>query len=355
MNIQRPLLCSALLAPLVAFAMPADKVSFHPEEGLSLTKSIQSNTQMALDDMTMTMNGQPMPMDLEMEMDMSMNMSVEVTDEYVSTSDGRPAKLKRTFDALGSTGSFAIEMAMMPGGGDERSIDATSELEGKTVVFTWNEEEGEYETSFAEDEGDEELLEGLEQDLDFLELLPSEEVAEGDTWNVDVKELTTILVPGGDLKLEPEDMDDEMSSFPGMDQFGANSADWFGDMLEGEATCEYKGTREVDGVTVGVIALVVNISSTNDMSEMVGDAMGAMPEDGPEVDVEYMDIELEMEAEGLLYWNLAGGHAQSFELNGSVLVIMDMGMNMTMGDNEMSMEQTMEMSGSWELNATFGG
>ena len=341
------LLLSALFVPaLFAFGPRSDQVTFQPEEGLSVTRAFTSETQISLDDFSMSMNGQPFPMEMEMEMDMTMNLGIEVTDEFVAMSDGKPVKLRRGYDTIGSNGTFAMEMAMMPGGGDEKTIAASSELEGKTVLFTWNEDDGAYDVAYDESEGDEELLEDLEEDMDLRVLLPEGEVAEGDTWEIDVKGLASMLMPGGDVKLVPDDMEEEMDMMPGMDKFG-DWSDMLGDLLEGNASGEYKGTTEVDGVKVGVIAISISISSSNDMTEKIEEVMDEMPDGVEDMSINHVDIELEMEGEGTLHWDLEGGLAHSFEISGTMNTIMDMGMSVSAGDQNMDIEQTMEMSGDF--------
>ncbi len=348
-NTPTPLLSAAALPVLLAFALPGgETVAFSPSEGHSVTRTWTTTTQFSLDDMEMSMNGQPMPMEMEMEMDMSMDMTVEVSDEYVSMMDGQPATLRRSYDTLDSSGTFAMEMELMPGGGDEMTIDSSSELEGKTVLFTWNEEDGSYDVAFDESEGDEELLEGLEEDMDLRSLLPEGEVAEGDSWDIDVKNLTAVLAPGGDMALIPE-MDEETSGLmPGMDNMGRGMNEMLGDMLEGDASATFNGFQEVDGTRVAVIAITISIESSNDMTDTVADAMGDMPDEMPEFEIDYMDVEIEIESEGTLYWDVEAGHAHSYELAGSMGFITDMGISLAMGDQEMEIEQSFEMSGTFE-------
>jgi len=345
----RTLLYSATVLPaaLSLLAAPAGEITFSPAEGQSITRTWNAGSQFSLDDMEMSMNGQPMPMDMEMEMDMDMKMSFEVTDKFVSMMDGQPKELHRTFDVLDSGGSFSVEAELMPGGGEEKTIEASSELEGKTVAFKWNEENGEYDVEYFESEGEDELLEGLTEDMDFRALLPPGEVAEGESWDIDVKKLTTILAPGGDMGLVPELDEEEMGMMPGMQDFGRGMNDMLGDLLEGEANGTFKGYQEVDGTRVAVIALTISIESSNDMTEKVAEAMGKLPIEA-EVEIDYMDIEVTIEGEGTLYWNVEAGHAHSYDLSGSMGFITDMGMTMTMGDQNMEMEQTFEMSGTFE-------
>lgn len=345
----RTLLTTLLAAPvLLALTLPVDDVTFAPEAGSSVTRTYTSNNQFSLDEMEMSMNGQPMPMDLEMSMDMSMDMSIEVTDTFVAVGAGRPDQLQRSYDALGAEAHFSMEMAMMPDGGQDRDISSSSELEGKTVLFSWNEEDGEFGVAYHESEGDEDLLETLTEDMDFRALLPVGGVSAGDTWEIDPKDLISVLFPGGDTGLRPDDDGGAEEMMPGMDGMGANMGEMLGDLLEGEASAEYIGTEEVDGVTVAVISFTLSISSSNDMTEMVEDNMAELPDGSPEISINYVDVEIEMEGTGTLQWNLAANRAHSFEAQGSMNTLMDMGMGVSMGDNEMEMEQSMEMSGTFD-------
>ena len=350
MNQLRTTILAAVAAPaLLAGGLSTADIVFSPAEGHSVTRTWTNTAQFALDDLQMSMNGQPLPMEIEMEMDMENSTEVEVTDQYVAMADGRPGQLKRTFDSLATTGSFSMEMEMMPGGGQSQDITASSELEGKTVMFTWDEDSGEYDVAFHESEGDDELLEGLEEDMDLRALLPSGSVSEGDTWDIDVKELTSVMAPGGNMALVP-DMDGAEMGMPGMNSMGGSMSDMIGDSFEGSATGTYKGTQDIDGVTVAVIALEFDVESSNDMTEMVLEQMDEMPEEmqGMEMDIEYMDVEMDIEAEGILYWDISANHAHSMTVSGNIGMVMDMSMSMAQGGQEMQMEQTFEMSGSFE-------
>jgi hypothetical protein len=187
--------------------------------------------------------------------------------------------------------------------------------------------------------------------MDLRALLPTGEVEVDESWEIDVKSLTAVLAPGGDLALVPE-LDEEMDMMPGMQDMGRGMHDMLGDMLEGTATGTFKGFEEVDGVRVAVIAIEIEIRSSNDMTEKVMEAMDEMPEEMGEFSIEFMDVEVEIQGEGTLQWDVEGGHAQSFELSGSMGFITDMGMTVTMGDSPVEIEQTMDMSGSFANSMT---
>lgn len=355
---KQQVLLAAVAAPvLLAFTLPKTKLSFAPAEGTSLTKVFTNETELTLEDMSMSMNGEEMPFQMEMDMTVTSVASTTVTDEYVSMRDGAPGKLKRTYDGLEATTSMSMEMDMM---GESQSMDsdadASSDLEGKTVVFAWSDDESEFKASFPEDtEGDEELLENLAENMDLRDLLPSGDVSEGDEWEIDVKALDSVLAPGGDMKLVPEEMDDEMKSMMGpMGSDGMGSLqDWVSDEIEGTATGKFTGMRDVDGTSMAVITINIDINTAVDLTDLVAESMedADMPME-IEMEIDHLDLEFELEAEGTLLWNVKGGHFHSLELSGETNLLVDTGMAMNAGGEEMTIENSVEMSGTMTLGAT---
>lgn len=333
---------------LLALALPGDQVGYHPAEGLSLTRTYTSKTELTLDDMEISQNGQPVQMPMEIDMDMSMSQKTVVTDKYGAFGEARPKKLTRSFDELAQQSDFSMRMQGGPGGDQDKSVESASDLQGKTVVFTWDEDSGAYKAAFSTDEGDAKLLEGLEEDMDLEALLPVKEVAEGDTWDLDVKKLRPLLAYGGNLHLKPTDEEGASSAMPGMDSMGDFSS-VFGDMLEGEASAEYRGSRDVDGTKCAVIHLTLDVSASADISDKVRDAMENLPNDQVRsLEIEHMDLELEMKGEGDLYWDLEAGVPHSLELTGTTNMTMDMAMNIDIGGGSpLSMEQNLQLSGSF--------
>ncbi len=348
MNKQAILCLTAALCPaLLALGLPGDKVEFRAAEGLSLRRDFTSVTHLTLDDMEITQNGQPLPMEIQMDMQMDMRMTLGITDLYGAIGSGRPARLVRSFDELGQQSQFSIKSDQIPGGNQDKSIGAESELEGKKVGFAWDEESSAYKTSFEGGEGDEDLLEELEEDMDMRFLLPGKEVAEGDSWELDVKKLRLLLSPGGNLKFKPSDEDmGDMSGMQGMDSMSDFSG-MFDDLVQGTATAEYRGQREIDGVDCGVIVLKLDVSASADLTEQVGEMAQKLPEGMGEMEIERMDLEVEVEGEGTVYWDLAAGVPHSYELPGKLGMTMDMGFAISMGEQSMKIEQHLELSGSF--------
>ena len=351
MNHRRTPLLPFVLAPaFLAFVSRGENPSFGPEEGTSVTKRIEQSTNITLDDMLMSMNGQEMDAaSMGMEMESTSTLTVVVTDTYTSVGSGRPTKLVRTFDELGSNTSISTQTPMGP---QDMDLDGASELQGLSVVFEWDDEAGDYAVSFADGvEGDDELLVDLAEELDLRQLLPTSEVSEGDTWEVEPDALRQLFAPGGALKIEPEDMD-EMMGMGGPPP----SADQMIGEIEGEVTATFNGTRDEDGVNVAVIALKVDVSSANDLTEMMSEMMAEAELPGgmeAEMEVNSYDVEFAFEGEGELLWNMSAGLAHSMALTGEVSNTMDMDMNMNMAGNEMAMENSTTLSGNQEVRLTF--
>jgi len=333
---------------------PETRIEFKVEDGATNTKTFKTSIELNLDDLSMTMNGQESPMPMEIDMSNTTEFSVVVEDEYVSVSDGRPAELKRAYDTISSHTEVKVEMDMMgTTTTQDMPISAGSELEGMTVRFKWNEDEKRYDATFAEEKGEEELLEDLFEDMDFRALLPSGAVSPDDEWSIEASKLASVLAPGGNLKLVPEDLDAE--TMMGMNPNQGSMSDWFGESLEGEVVATFKGTRKGDdGTELGVIELRIDISNAVDLTEMVSEMMenAELPPEAGDMEIDHMDIEVSLEAEGTLLWNLAAGRAESFELSGDFSMLMNMGMSISSQGMDMEIETSIEMSGSMNSTAT---
>ncbi|MGB0333376.1 MAG: hypothetical protein ACPGPE_16315, partial [Planctomycetota bacterium] len=105
---------------------------------------------------------------------------------------------------------------------------------------------------------------------------------------------------------------------------------FFEDVVEGSATGKFVEMRDVDGTSVAVIELEMEVSASADMSDMAAEAMGGeeLPAD---MSIDRMDLTLAFEGTGELLWNVAAGHAHSFSLQADLEIGMDMAMGMDMG------------------------
>jgi hypothetical protein len=300
-------------APLaLALAPLADEVSYHPKEGTALTREVRRSYELKLEEISVEVNGQPM--EVEGEMEIRDSLHIVVNDEIVKLGDGRPAKLVRDYETLSGETTESSD-------GEDRTRERSSALEGKKVAFTWDSDEERYDVAFAGGEGDGSLLEGLQEDMDLRAFLPTGEVAAGDSWDVDAAALAVVLRPGGDAKLKVAE--------------GADPANEMGELsknLSGDVTAAYRGTREVDGVELAVIAIEAKVETHGG-----GD--------------ESQEVALTFELEGELLWHQGEGHLRSVELRGPMRVSVTQSRSQRQGEHELQIERTMQLAGkaSFEL------
>jgi hypothetical protein len=256
--------------------------------------------------------------------------------------------LVRSFEALSSDTN--IEVSPNPGM-EMPSMAGSSELEGKAVRFKWNDEEGDYDRSFVDGEGDEALLEKLEEDMDLRVFLPQEEVAEEGTWTVELVNLDTILTPGGNLHLMPEDMEVDQDAMDRLTEIFEGFAAKYADQLEGECKCTYKGLREEGGANVAEIAIELEVAATLDLTEVFSEIIRASIEEsgaGDQVQFSFdsADLSVDFEGSGTLLWNPSTGLPHSFQLSGDVTFGIDMALGIEAMGESQDVDASVELSGS---------
>ena len=116
--------------------------------------------------------------------------------------------------------------------------------------------------------------------------------------------------------------------------------------------CTYLGTRTEDGFTFAVIQVEIEISASNDMTEMMREQMenSDSVEVGPDMEFNSVDAVLEIDGAGELHWDQRAGHFVAFEFSGEITQVIDVSMSLTMGTQALEIEQAMTMAGSVELN-----
>lgn len=331
MNRTATLTLPTLALALAAFLPAADEMRFAPEEGSSLTKTFVAESKMTSESFRITMDGREIPAEMigDLELTIDSSETFEFSDEYQKLGKGRPDKLKRTIEK--AEGKQAQNMKGMPGGeegaGNEQTEERVSKLAGKTVMFTWNAEKDAFDKKFHESQGDDALLEKLEEDIDLRGFLPEKGVAEGDTWDIEPKAFNVVVQPGGDLAMAKKD---EEASADKPDGPGAQMAE----NLKGKAKATYKGTRDVDGVKCGVIEIKAELETSAEFT----------PEDAPGGEAK-AELKATMELEGEVLWDLAGGHVHAADIHGSQSATMKITASMEMGGQAHSMIQEIDLGG----------
>lgn len=344
-------LLPAVGAGIALTAGPGQEIAFRPEPGASVTKTFVISGAYELDELGVVVNGQDLAgMMPAIEMSLKQSTKIEVTDVYRAVENGRLLELARSFDAL----TVSVDMHVSPAPeGEMPGMDSASDLEGRTVVFHWNEEKGEYVPAFEGEasEGDAEMLEGLEEDMDLRVFLPEGEVEVGETWTVPLSELGSVIMPGGNLALRPTDMAADEGAMEKFEELFGDFGERFADMLEGDCTCTFKGTRKEDGKEVAEIALEVGIATTLDLSEMLDELIRtAIAESGvpevPEFDIEGADLVLDFDGEGTLLWSLTAGRAHGFSLSGDATLGMDLVVGFEVEGERQDIDASIEFSGT---------
>jgi hypothetical protein len=272
---------------------------------------------------------------------------IEITDSYKAVADGRPTDLLRTFDEL--SGSMVMEMT--PAQAEMPEISSVSMLEGKTVAFRWNQEQQAYERSFHESSGDEALLEGLEEDMDLRVFLPPAEVSTDETWTIELAELESIAMPGGNLQMLPENMEVDEEAMKTFGEIFNGFGEEFGELLEGTCTCTFKGTREEGGARLAEIAIELQVATTLDLSEFLDKAFRTAIEQsgaGDKVNftLDTADFNLDFEGTGTLLWNLAAGRVHSFQLAGDATMDIDLSVSVEAEGENHELDASLELAGS---------
>jgi hypothetical protein len=325
-----------VVAPLF-LAGRSEAPKFAVEAKTSLAKSFEARMKLGSKGIKIFVEGRDEPIrppgDIHVSIDDTTH--VDVTDEYVEMGKGRPAKLRRTFDKLQEK---VTQTASSEGQGNEDGQSGDHEkteesaLEGKSVLFTWNDDSDAFVASFEKDGGDPGLLEDLTEDMDFRAMLPKGKVAEDESWDVDAKSFDAVIDPGGDLKLQEKDKsaDDDTDEHVGKE---------IRKHLTGKAHATWKGVREEDGKKLGAIAVSADLSSEGDAAS-TGETEGKTR------------FQLKMELEGELLWDLSAGHFHSFRASGKVDLDTTSTAKVRIGEKTAEMRQELGLEGEATFKAS---
>ena len=295
----KPLWSSICLVALAGPTLREDEtLAYAPEEGTTLSRVFEATGETTFSRVEAVLDGEIVgeaPGVAEVE---SLER-ISVTDEIESVEDGRPTELVRTFDELlqESTVTFTLP------DGDEESVDSTStsDLEGSSLRYTWDEGAGEYSIE-SEDEDlelDEDVLAYLLEDMDLRGFLPDEEVEEGDSWAVEDEAYLSLMWPGGllDFYEIDEEIDEESASL------ARERNEHTIDRMSGEGEVTFSEIREEGGLRLAVLEVEMDISTDAD----------SVQEDEMEMEVA-LEVRLERSIEGEILWDLDHGHLSSATL-----------------------------------------
>lgn len=322
------LLASSVFLGIGALAAPAgEEPRFFAEEGRTLQKSFVQHSETKLVEAKLvieTPDGPQEPEAGEPDLTIVDDETIEFSDEFVKLGKRGPTKLKRTFSSIENTQKFNTEAE----GAEDGTIENESGLDGKSVMFAWDEDADAFAATWFECEGDDKLLGDLVQDADFRLWLGEEErkIAEGDTWEIPAAEYNNLQEPSGPMGYQPADSEEEEDDDP--------SAKALRENIKGEIKATYKGTREEDGVLVGVIAFEGKVESRAE-SEIE-------QEEGPAIE---HAIEIGAEFEGELLWDWAGGHFRKLSCDAEQKLVITDKQQMEIQGGSIGISQTQSFEG----------
>ena len=195
----------ACLAPLSP-ALPEVVLAAAPEAGTSTSLAIRTELELQGGELTVLMNGEEVPSMFLPQLDYTMTerRTVAFTDSWTEVGAGA-ATWVRSYDELAWTNDGAMTMVM---GADEQEFPwtatADTPLSGAEVRFSVS-ADGEVARELVDDDGDANLLAGLDAHVDLRELLPAGLIEVGGWWSVDGEALGLLFVPGGDFAWELPD------------------------------------------------------------------------------------------------------------------------------------------------------
>lgn len=339
----------------------AESIRFAVEEGASSTKTFtfRGEFETALVDIGVSGMEVEVP---EVEMSAKWSRKIVVEDEYRALRAGAPKELVRSFEDLAHEFECSIDISGSElSHQEEGELDAASALEGTRVLFTWNDDTEVYDKRYVDEEdGDVELLEELEEDMDLRALLPEGEVDAGDDWQIAPSAFLTVLQPGGDLGLElgrgETERSSEMSA-AGLDPRMAGALEAFlgTPSDDSEVSAKLVEVREVDGRRIAIVALTAELETSSNRTELYEAWMRQYDPDEEGVVVELQEalVTCECKLAGELAWDVEAGRARSLELAGDAIVTLKRSVSVDLDGQQVEVEMELEMEGELSMSATF--
>lgn len=332
MQVLTSLLLASALLPLAP--QRVDRLTWNPAAGTQLQRTVSRTLVSVTDEALLQMNGDEQ--DAGSGMERTTESTIVAADLFGEPKEGSgPGSIQRTFDTV----AHEVDIAGQPEGVLVRGTEGGSgPMEGLAVDFTWDADSGAYEPSWQPGAGGEDRwLSGLKADMDGASFLPSEPVEAGDRWEVDLAAASDLLWPGGRVFVEEDSnlADDHDIPDGGIVILVPSSGGIRRlDELKGKLNAKYSGRREVDGRSLGVIELDLELDGELDVCE---DLQDSSPIDQA---FDTATLGLSYEGQGELLWDLEGHHMAGFSFE--VAVESELDAAWTVGNDDFSMEVTFQ-------------
>lgn len=290
---------------------PAESLRFAPAPGV-LVRNLHIGHELTLEAMGQVRDGGPFQAE-RLSSWVSSWLKVTAEDQLLAVEGGRPTRFVRTYTDLGGGGKLTLRPEGSPKQREEDAV-LVSPLRERSVDFQWVPEEGDWGRSWSRVHAEEEWLAEIHGDMDLLALLPAGEVAEGDTWDVPIEAVRSLLAPGGNHLITPRTPN--VFSRTIEVGVGGDFSEVLGDQLAGRLTARLAGVANEQGVRLARVELrIEGLQSIRDRTELW---RTSMPREERREEARLVSVLLEysLDAEGELVWDLDAGHARSLQLSG---------------------------------------
>ncbi len=334
---------------------PADFPAFAVKEGTTVQKRFEIQHELTVQ--KIVLSGAASGTTSQQQLELSSEVVLEVADAYVKTSPVRPLVLQRLYKAS----TYHIDFAFSSASGQKvpESWDADSPMKGQSVVFTWVPEEKDFGRHYDQEEGAEEHLSTLAQDLDLACLLPPLETSgaggaerarvlhEGDRWTVDLKPLVNLFSPGGSVPLhfvKGGQGNFKMAISAGV---GGPLSPVFAGTIKGNASAKWAATESTDQGRIAVIELAFDLETDADRTENVRRYL-RQEEDDESSPIRSASSKWKLSGgSGTLRWNLDAGRFEKLDVVGRE----DVSSDIQFAGGANSSSQLLSMAGSLKIVA----
>lgn len=280
------------LAPLamILLAPDGERLAYAHREGDSILYVRSSSLRMALDEISASVNGITIPPAVLEESGFRLPSQDERTetrgrDDFLDVVDGRPTRVRRTFERLRRTTTE-----------DEEEHEKIGPLEGHSIVITHDGDEAVAELEGDDEAVEERFLERHRPDWSGVCLLPEDEVEVGDTWPPEEEALRRFAgLTRSELLFEPDQEENRA-----LDEFMRENA-------EASGTVSLTRLEERDGLRCAVLTFSIEVEGELDDFTRMGVDLG---EDVEDVSAR---IQVEFELAGSLWFAVEEGHPVALE------------------------------------------
>ena len=341
------------------FPASADKVadfpSFAVKEGTNVQKRFEIQHDLTVQ--KIELGGAVSGAMSQQQLDLQSELVLEVADAYVKTSPVRPLVLQRLY----KTSTYHIDFAFSGASGNKvpDAWDADSPMKGQSVVFTWVPEEKDFSRHYDQEEGAEEHLSTLAEDLDLRCLLPLPEkdekastekpraVRDGDRWALELKPLASLFSPGGSIPLsfvKGGKGGMKMAISAGV---GGPLSPVFAGTIKGNAFARWASTESTDTGRLAVIELAFDLETEADRTEIVRRYL-RQDEDEEQSPVRHAGSKWKLSSgSGTMRWNLDAGRFEKLEVVGRE----DVSSDIQFARGAEASSQSLSMAGSLKITA----